>query len=88
MEVWEFVASAELEFDIFEDMTLVIAAAQSASVPGNVSRNVTRHLQFGAVAADKGVQLLVFPELSLTGYEPAIARTCGFGGSVFERCPL
>lgn len=56
-------------------MTLIIAAAQSASAPGNVSGNVTRHLQFGALAADRGAQLLVFPELSLTGYEPAIARS-------------
>ena len=53
---------------------LVIAAAQSTSVRGNVSQNVARHLRFGAVAAGCGAQLLVFPELSLTGYEPAIAR--------------
>jgi predicted amidohydrolase len=56
-------------------MTLIIAAAHSASVSGNVSRNLARHLQFGAVAAHHGAQLLVFPELSLTGYEPTIARS-------------
>jgi predicted amidohydrolase len=56
-------------------MALIIAAAQSASVLGNVSRNVARHLQFAAVAADHGAHLLVFPELSLTGYEPVIARS-------------
>lgn len=56
-------------------MSLIIAAAQSMSVPGDVSRNVAHHLRFGTIAAERGVQLLVFPELSLTGYELAIARS-------------
>ena len=55
-------------------MSLTIAAAQSMSVPGDVSRNVARHLRFGAIAAERGAQLLIFPELSLTGYELTIAR--------------
>jgi len=55
-------------------MSLIIAAAQSASVPGDVARNVEHHLRFGAMAAEHGVQLLVFPELSLIGYELALAR--------------
>jgi predicted amidohydrolase len=55
--------------------TLIIAAAQSASIPGDISQNLTRHLRFAATAAEHGVQLLVFPELSLTGYELAIARS-------------
>ena len=56
-------------------MSLIIAAAQSASVPGDIARNVAHHLRFGSVAAEHGVQLLVFPELSLTGYELSLART-------------
>ena len=55
-------------------MNLVIAAAQSASVAGDVRWNVAHHLRFAALAAEHGAQLLVFPELSLTGYELAIAR--------------
>lgn len=51
---------------------LRIAAAQSPSVPGDVARNVLIHLAFVRVAASEGVQVLVFPELSLTGYEPAV----------------
>ncbi|MBV7426728.1 MULTISPECIES: carbon-nitrogen hydrolase family protein [unclassified Acidovorax] len=51
---------------------LRIAAAQSPSVPGDVARNVQTHLAFARVAAHHGVQVLVFPELSLTGYEPAV----------------
>ncbi|MGA2181708.1 MAG: carbon-nitrogen hydrolase family protein [Bryobacteraceae bacterium] len=55
-------------------MSLVIAAAQSASLPGDIAANLAHHLRFAVAAADHGVRLLVFPELSLTGYEPAIAR--------------
>jgi predicted amidohydrolase len=56
-------------------MTLTIAAAQSASVSGDISANLARHLRFCTTAAEQGVQLLVFPELSLTGYEPGLARS-------------
>lgn len=56
-------------------MNLVIAAAQSASLRGDIPRNVDHHLRFATLAAEQGVQLLVFPELSLTGYELAIARS-------------
>lgn len=55
-------------------MKLTIAAAQSISVCGDVEQNVIRHLRFGKMAAECGASLLVFPELSLTGYEPTIAR--------------
>ena len=51
---------------------LRIAAAQSPSVPGDVARNVLTHLAFVRVAASEGVQVLLFPELSLTGYEPTV----------------
>lgn len=53
--------------------TLTIAAAQSISVAGDLPGNIVRHLDFMALAAEQGVQLLVFPELSLTGYEPELA---------------
>ncbi len=56
-------------------MNLVIAAAQSSSVPGNTGLNVAHHLRFAIAAAEQGVQLLVFPELSLTGYELTLARS-------------
>jgi len=56
-------------------MSLIVAAVQLTSVPGDIPRNVARHLRFGALAAAQGVQLLVFPELSLTGYELALARS-------------
>ncbi|NYF77818.1 carbon-nitrogen hydrolase family protein [Granulicella arctica] len=58
-----------------KETNLILAVAQSGSIPGDVSANVARHLRFGVVAAEHGVQFLVFPELSLTGYEPALARS-------------
>ena len=69
-------------------MNLVIAAAQSVSVPGDIARNVARHLRFGAMAAESGVRLLVFPELSLTGYEPGIARSKAVRPDSSELDPL
>ena len=51
---------------------LRMAAAQSPSAPGDVARNVQTHLAFIRAAASQGVQVLVFPELSLTGYEPSV----------------
>lgn len=55
-------------------MALIIAAAQIAAVPGDVSANLRTHARFAVLAAERGAQLLVFPELSLTGYELALAR--------------
>lgn len=51
---------------------LRMAAAQSASVAGDIAANLRRHCAFIDAAAGAGVQLLVFPELSLSGYEPAL----------------
>ncbi|HYP13447.1 MAG TPA: carbon-nitrogen hydrolase family protein [Bryobacteraceae bacterium] len=55
-------------------MSLIIAAAQSRSIPGDVPQNVFRHMRLATMAAEQGVQLLVFPELSLTGYELSLAH--------------
>jgi predicted amidohydrolase len=50
-------------------MSICIAAAQSPSVAGDLEANVRIHLKFIAAARLQGVELLVFPELSLSGYE-------------------
>lgn len=52
-----------------------IAAAQSSSVKGHIESNVRRHAEFVRAAAEHHADVVVFPELSLTGYEPEIART-------------
>lgn len=53
---------------------LDICAAQYCSVAGDLSANIERHVQFMRHAAEQGVEFLLFPELSLTGYELAFAR--------------
>jgi predicted amidohydrolase len=48
---------------------MVVAAAQVESVPGDVDANVAMHTDLVRAAAADGARLIVFPELSLTGYE-------------------
>lgn len=51
-----------------------ICAAQLAAVRGDIDANVQRHLALVELAASQGADLVLFPELSLTGYEPTLAR--------------
>lgn len=50
-----------------------VAAAQSGSRPGEIEWNIERHLAFVRQAAEHRVDFLMFPELSMTGYELALA---------------
>lgn len=47
----------------------VVAAAQIACRPGDIAGNLALHERMIAAASERGVDLLVFPELSLTDYE-------------------
>ncbi|HIC89661.1 MAG TPA: acyltransferase [Anaerolineae bacterium] len=47
---------------------LTVGLAQIAPRLGDVDANLNKHLQFTSEAANQGVELLLFPELSLTGY--------------------
>jgi len=49
-------------------MKLTLALAQINTRLGDVSSNLEKHLQLAAEARSAGADLLVFPELSLTGY--------------------
>ncbi|TMP37318.1 carbon-nitrogen hydrolase family protein [Pseudoalteromonas rubra] len=55
-----------------------IAVAQSSSIRGNVSLNMENHLRFIQQASRLDVDYLVFPELSLSGYEPDLAKELAF----------
>jgi predicted amidohydrolase len=48
--------------------TIRVGLAQTDSRLGNVADNLERHLSWIDQARERGVDLLVFPELSLTGY--------------------
>lgn len=50
-----------------------IAAVQLKPVKGDVAANIDRHVVFIRAAVAEGSSLIMFPELSLTGYEPALA---------------
>ena len=49
-------------------MNLKVGLAQINPRLGAIQANLQLHLQTIEEAADQGVELLVFPELSLTGY--------------------
>ncbi len=69
---------------------LIIAAAQSSSIAGDLAGNIARHQRFMQMAAEHGVQLLVFPELSLTGYERGLAAQLALApeAAVLNRCVI
>ncbi len=50
-----------------------ISVAQNRPVIGDVDANITSHKKLIELAAANGASLVVFPELSLSGYEPKIA---------------
>lgn len=52
---------------------MIFAAAQTRPVKGNLSANLQQHENFIRKAQSLGADMIVFPELSLTGYEPALA---------------
>lgn len=54
---------------------MILSAAQTVPVKGDISANTIAHLSLIERAAAAGARLICFPELSLTGYEPALARS-------------
>ncbi|WP_158700975.1 carbon-nitrogen hydrolase family protein [Phytohalomonas tamaricis] len=65
-----------------------IAVAQVPSVKGDIACNIATHLQAIAVAGAEGVSVLIFPELSLTGYEPELAAALAFTCDDSRLAPL
>jgi predicted amidohydrolase len=69
-------------------MSIRIAAAQAPSIAGDIDANIATHLRFIAAARAEGVQLLVFPELSLCGYELPLLRQCALAPDDARLAPL
>ena len=57
---------------------MIIAAAQTIPVRENIQQNISNHCKLIELAAAHKVQLLIFPELSLTGYERENAERLSF----------
>ena len=52
-----------------------ICAVQLRPIAGEIAANTARHLNFIELAVAQGADLVFFPELSLTGYEPRLAKS-------------
>lgn len=50
-----------------------MGVAQVRAIRGDIKANLNVHLRWMEKAATIGTELLIFPELSLTGYEPTLA---------------
>lgn len=55
-----------------------LAAAQIKSVPQHTDANIRSHIRMINLPAEQGVSLIVFPEMSLTGYEMELADELAF----------
>lgn len=52
-----------------------IAIAQIAAIKGNIEKNIENHLKWIKQAIQNKADMVVFPELSLIGYEPDLAES-------------
>jgi predicted amidohydrolase len=52
-----------------------ICIAQTRAVKGDIKANLANHKKSIELAAAHGAKMIIFPELSLTGYEPDLANT-------------
>lgn len=51
-----------------------ICLAQTKPVKGDVKANISHHVQLIRLALQQGADTIIFPELSITGYEPTLAK--------------
>jgi predicted amidohydrolase len=51
-----------------------LCAAQTQPVTANIQANIERHKELITLAASAGTDAIIFHELSLTGYEPTLAK--------------
>jgi predicted amidohydrolase len=57
---------------------MILAAAQTIPKRGDIDANLLDHYRLIELAATNGVQLIMFPELSITGYEREDAARLAF----------
>ena len=51
-----------------------IGVVQTRPITGDIQANIANHKQWIERAVVDGAELIIFPELSLTGYEPTLAK--------------
>jgi len=64
------------------------AIAQPVVARGDIAANVARHVVLAGAAARHGARLVLFPELALTGYEPALATELALAADDPQLAPL
>jgi predicted amidohydrolase len=57
---------------------MILAAAQTKPIRGDIDANLLDHYRLVKLAAANGAQLIIFPELSITGYEREDAADLAF----------
>ena len=66
--------SEAFQLNVFRYYRMRICAAQTKPVTGEIETNIDYHKKLIDLAVSYGTDLIVFPELSLTGYEPRLAE--------------
>jgi len=67
---------------------MILAAAQIKSISQNTDANLQNHCKLIGVAAQNGVQLIVFPEMSITGYEREFGNKLAFSIDDYRHAKL
>ena len=57
-----------------EPENIKVGIAQTIAEKGNIEKNIENHLNFIENAIKNQIDLIIFPELSLTGYEPELSK--------------
>ena len=58
-----------------------ISVAQTRPIIGDIESNIINHIKLIDVAVTHQADIIIFPELSLTGYEPALAQSLAIDSS-------
>ena len=59
-----------------------ICIAQTKAVRGNVQENILNHIDKIERAIAHRADLIIFPELSITGYEPELAKSLAVANTI------
>jgi predicted amidohydrolase len=51
-----------------------ICVAQTRPIKGDIQRNIENHKKLLDLAVSNGADIIIFPELSITGYEPELSK--------------
>ncbi len=65
-----------------------IALGQIETINGQIESNIENHIEYCREAGHQNCDLIVFPELSLTGYQPETAAAHAFSIHDFRLWPL